>query len=153
MRRCLIAGFLLALLAGGCGHAGSKPAASTDKTRLVYKIEPMTVPKELPPGPCFVGLHSYDVMLLGTRLPKESSCSSIANDLFPGVEQLPWSSDDYLNADQVDECELERGGGRLHVMRSDFDQEGPRFDWAYDQSQRACERLEKAGWKIVFQEK
>jgi hypothetical protein len=152
MTRWSIAAVVLALLAG-CDHAGSRPAESTDKSRLVYKLEPMTLPKDLPREACFVGLHSYDVMLLGVRLPKEYSCATLADDLFPGVEQLPWSRGAYQSSDQVDECELERGGGRLQVMRSDFDREGPRFGWAYEHSQRACERLEKDGWNVLFQEK
>jgi hypothetical protein len=44
-------------------------------------------------------------------------------------------------------------GGRLVVWRGDPDGEGARFDRAYELTERACERLERAGWTIVFQEK
>ena len=145
---------LLVMLSAGCGESGSNPRSGRAKDKnLMVKVEPMTLPKVLPQRACFVGIHSYDVMLFGVQLPEMYSCSRVADEVFFGAEQLPWSRDEYQNPDQVEECELERGGGRLQVWRGDPDREGPRFDNAYELSRRACERLETAGWKVIFQEK
>jgi hypothetical protein len=152
--RLLLATALVAL-AAGCGdhtsnHA-SRPGSSGD--RIVLKVEPMSLPRELPRRACFVGIRSYDVMLFGVRLPQRHSCARVAREVFPHAAQLPWSREEYRSSDQVEECELARDGGRLQVLRGDPDQEGPRFDAAYDLSRRACGRLEREGWKVIFQER
>ena len=153
--RVLAAAGLLATLAAGCGSTVT-PASETSTTGKTYvvKLEPATLPKDLPAEACFVGIRSYDVIILGEGLPEKYSCSRVADEVFPRAEQLPWSRDEYLKAaaDAVDECELEREGGRLSVVRGDPDQEGPRFDGAYDLAERACARLEREGWKMIFQE-
>jgi hypothetical protein len=153
--RLLAVASLLTVLVAGCGGRASAPTSETttkDKT-MVVTLEPMTLPKELPPEACFVGVQSYDVMLVGTRLPDTYSCARVADVVFPGAEQLPWSRAEYQDEDQVEECELERGGGRLQLLRGDPDQEGARFEAAYDLTERACARLEREGWRVVFQEK
>jgi hypothetical protein len=153
--RLLAVAGLLAVLAASCGGRASAPTSETttkNKT-MVVTLEPTTLPKELPPEACFVGVHSYDVMLLGTRLPDTYSCARVADVVLPGAEQLPWSRAEYHDEHQVEECELERGGGRLQVLRGDPDQEGARFEAAYDVTERACARLEREGWTAIFQEK
>jgi hypothetical protein len=145
---------VLMALAAGCGKGSSRPASASGKRDvIVSRLEPMTLPKVLPRQVCSVGIRSYDVMLFGVRLRQEDSCSRVADEVFRGERQLPWSREHYVNSDQVEECELARGGGRLQVLRGDPDFEGPRFDAAYDLTERACARLEREGWKIVFQEK
>jgi len=138
----------------GCGHNRSraKPALTKDSI-VVTKLEPVSLPKTLPRDACFVGVRSYDVMLFGVRLPQDVSCAGVADEVFRSEQRLPWSREHYLDSDSVEECELSRGGGRLQVLRGDPDQEGPRFDAAYELSERACARLEHEGWRIVFQEK
>jgi len=153
IRSLLVAAALGALLAG-CGQNGStaRPAPVRDSI-VVTKLEPVSLPKRLPREACFVGVRSYDVMLLAERLPREASCARVADEVFPRGRRLPWSRRNYLRADSVEECELTRGGGRLQVLRGDPDREGPRFEAAYELSERACAKLEREGWKIVFQEK
>jgi hypothetical protein len=152
--RLVLASALVAL-ASGCGGHGSKPASNpaASGNRYVIKLEPMTLPRSLPRRACFVGIRSYDVMLFGARLPQRHSCARVAREVFPGESRLPWSREEYRNPDQVEECELARGGGRLQVWRGDPDQEGPRFEAAADLSRRACARLERDGWTTIFQER
>jgi hypothetical protein len=151
--RLLAAAGLLAALGAGCGSESTPASETTTDKTYVVAAEPATLPKVLPSSVCFVGIHSYDVMLLGDRLQDENSCSRVAAEVFPGAEQLPWSRESYLRSDQVEECELERGGGTLAVLRGDPDQEGTRFEAAYDSTEHACARLEKDGWTITFQER
>ena len=148
---------LLVALTAGCGaaqHVASKPPETTAETTYEVTLEPAApLPKVLPKQACFVGINSYDVMLFGFRLPQEDSCTRLAEELFPDVEQLPWSRDEYLDPNNVDECVLARERVRLVVVRGDADNEGPRFDRAYDLTERACLHLEHSGWKTIFQER
>ena len=154
--RSLLVATGLVVLAAGCGDSGlkAKPKPAPAKESIIAsRLEPTRLPKVLPPQVCSVGIRLYDVMLFGVRLRPEDSCALVAGEVFRGERQLPWAREHYLASDQVEECELARGGGRLQVLRDDPDLEGPRFDAAYDLSERACAGLERAGWRVIFQEK
>ena len=143
-------GAILVLLATACSGSSQKPAGAGD--RIVVSIKPATPPEKLPQGTCFVGVHSYDVMLLGENLGADG-CARLADRLFPAARQFPWSPKELLSDDSVQECELSLMRAHLVITRGDPDMEGPRFDRAYDLSERACHRLEHEGWKVIFQER
>jgi hypothetical protein len=151
MARILVVASLLVVVGAGCAGgkaASSKPVAATSEKTYEITLEPAPpLPKVLPNEVCFVGINDYDVTLLGIHLPSEGSCDTLADELFPGVPRLPWSPDEYLGPDAVDECTLSKGRARLQLMRDDPDGEGPRFARAEELTYDACARLRGEGWR------
>ena len=138
----------LALVLSGCGSgapatAGDDPPPPSD---VVVEVTTTPLPQTLPESACFVGVHDYDVTLLGQSLDPAGSCSRLADRYFAGARQLPWPPTNLEDPDVVNECDLSHGDGRIVVSRADPDLQGLRFSRAYDLAERACESLREEGW-------
>jgi hypothetical protein len=111
--------FALAVL-GGCGS--SAPATKDDNPQpprdVVVEIRTTPLPRTLPATMCFVGVHDYDVTLLGQSLDPEDACRRLADRNFVGARQLPWPPSNLEDPDVVNECDLSRGHGRMVVSRA-----------------------------------
>jgi hypothetical protein len=114
---------------------------------IVTRLATVPFPKTLPPRVCFVGVFDYDVTLFAQAGHRTRVCERMADRYFPHTAHLPWAPSRVENADLVSECDLSRHGVRLSVSRGDPDFEGPRFDRAYDTSERVCAALRARGWR------
>lgn len=134
----------------GCGSGDNPGAVGTRESQtegLEVVIETVPIPDVLPPEVCFVGIHDYDVTLLGEGLPPGDSCAQLADRFFPRARHLPWSPAALNDPDATTECVLAHGSARILVARGDPDFQGPRFERAYELAERACDGLRADGWK------
>ena len=145
MRSAILVGCVVAAVATGC-H-GSHPAAKGTEPHIVVKLSTVPLPRRLPRRACLVGVLDYDVTIFGLAQHSTDICTRLADRYLGPCRQLPWDRRRALGADSVSECDLSKNGVRVSVSRNDPDFEGPRFERAYELSDRVCASLRSHGWR------